>query len=369
MQRRKLSAIGVTVTFAFVFSACSSLTPESSDAADSGSVSAAGSAAAPAGDGDEAASGTMGGFTPVSDVDAHSKVVEDVCAINGLLDAESIDWDAVRTVYQEGGASVNSDGSVRTIAGFATSERDEAIWNDYVAHFDDPTWIDTFTMSAIDGTGAFAGEADLVRRQGTQKGIQNQVMIAWMLHELIAAQEKVVAGETDPAEGAPHNVDEAWAFYHGTSPDCGPYATANSRGDNYGNGTEVNDALLEHVTAIQAAAVAGDADAYQTHLDETINQIMVTYVQATQRYASKVNDSMTAGDEDTARIEQAEGWAFYKVIEPMVAAADPDVADTVSSFYDLSSPPQAGQADAVRSALESVYADLGITAEMVGTLT
>ena len=81
-------------------------------------------------------------------------------------------------------------------------------------------------MSAIQGTGAFTGESDLVRRQGIQKGIQNQIMVAWTLHEVIAALGKADDGNFDPASGAPHNWDEGWAFYHGADPSCAPSAGA-----------------------------------------------------------------------------------------------------------------------------------------------
>lgn len=372
MRQTRRRSVAIFAAAALAATACGNLTPESEGASIGGSVSGVAPAASASGADDTteapSASDGMGGFVPVSDVASHSAVVEDICGINALLDAETIDWDAVGTIYRDGGKSVKGDGSVRTIGDFTAAERDEAIWNDYVEHFGDPTWIDTFTTAAIEGSGPFDGEADAVRKQGAQKGIQNQAMIAWMVHEIVAAQDKVAAGETDPAEGAPHNVDEAWAFYHGTQPDCGPFSTAAKRGDNYGVGTSVNDALLEHVQGLQAAAISGDADAYQTHFDAVMSQITTTYIQATQRYASKMDASVTAGEMDTARIEQAEGWSFYRVIEPMVAKADPAAAELISSVYDLSNPPTAGQADAVREALEAIYADLGVTKEMIGTL-
>lgn len=364
--RRQLAVISAVV---LVSSACGNLTPESGEAAIGGSVSASGASVSVSGAVETAsASGSLGGFMPVSDVESHSAVVEDICQINELLGAESIDWDAVGAIYRDGGASVKGDGSVRTIAGNTTSDRDEPIWNDYVDHYGDPHWIDTFINHAIEGTGPFDGEADAVRKQGAQKGIQNQAMIAWALHEVVAAQSKVAAGETDAAGGAPHNVDEVWAFYHGTQPGCGPYATADKRGDNYGKGTSVNDAMLDLTTKLQQAALNGDEAEYQTHMDGLISQINTTYIQATQRYASKMDSSVSEGDMETARIEQAEGWSFYRVIEPAVANADPAVAELISSVYELSNDPAAGQADAVREALESIYAELGVTKEMIGSL-
>ena len=49
----------------------------------------------------------------------------------------------------------------------------------------------------------------------------NQVMIAWVIHELNAAMDKAADGNFDVASGAVHNWDEAWAFYHGSAPAVG----------------------------------------------------------------------------------------------------------------------------------------------------
>ena len=62
-------------------------------------------------------------------------------------------------------------------------------------------------------------------------------MVAWALHEVVAAINKAADGNFDPASGAPHNWDEGWAFYHGADPGCGPFATADKRGGNFGTGT------------------------------------------------------------------------------------------------------------------------------------
>ena len=341
----------------------------SASGAASGSVSGSASGSASGVDGEVI--GKLGGYTPVSDVSAHAKVVLDICDINELLPSDAaIDYDAIRIIYEEGKSSVNSDGSVRTIAGFARSERDEAIWNGYVDHYGDPTWLDTFVISAIDGTGPFAGEPDLVRRQGIQKGIQNQIMIAWVLHELVGALDKAEAGEFDPADGAPHNWDEGWAFYHGEASDCAPYSTADKRGENFGTGTAVNDALVDAFIRGVEALVAEDREVAAEAKDEIIRQITITYIQATIRYAHQIDDALADGDGESARISQAEGWGFFRVIEPLLAAADPSAADAIADRFDLSAgAPQAASSEAVESAIESTYESLGITAEDVGELT
>jgi uncharacterized cupredoxin-like copper-binding protein len=310
----------------------------------------------------------IGGYEPVSDVSAHAQVSEDVAEINGLLGSAPYDYDTIKAIYEQGKHSVNADGSVRTIAGFARdAERSEPIWNDYTSYYSDDVWLDTFVMAAIEGAGPFAGEPDDVRKQGIQKGIQNQVMVAWMFHELVEAMAKAEAGNFDPASGAPHNWDEAWAFYHGTAPDHAPYATANKRGENFGTGTAVNDAILAAMQRGRDALVAGNAAEAREAYDEVVDQVQITYVQAAIRYARQMTEALEAGDAAKARVEQAEGWAFFRVTEPLIAKADPDVASTVVRHFDLANPP--AEADpAVREALESVYPTLGISAEEVGAL-
>ena len=145
-------------------SASGSATGSVSGATGSASGSATGSVSGTTGSGTASASGVsapssdvseaMGAYQPVSDVASHALVVLDVCEINGLLPKDApIDYAAIEKIYVEGVNSVKGDGSVRTIAGFARSERDEAIWNDYTSHYGDQTWLDGFVLERDRGDG------------------------------------------------------------------------------------------------------------------------------------------------------------------------------------------------------------------------
>ena len=108
-------------------------------------------------------------------------------------------------------------------------------------------------------------------------------------------------------------------------------------------------------------AFAGESD--------LVRQITITYVQATIRYAQLFDGDLGGGDAAAARVHQAEGWAFYRVIEPLVAKVDAGVAATIAPYYDLAAgAPRAGAGAAVQAALESVYGGLGISADEIGTL-
>lgn len=363
-------------------------TEDGSSSSSSGSASGSGSASAPA-SGSGSASGTAGdgtapeveqvdadgGYTYASDVNAHRLVVRDVCVINELRSADPIDYDAIREIYTDGVHSVNSDGSVRSLGGFATAEdRNNAV----AATFDAATPLDDFVTAAIDGDGIFADAGDGARAQGIAKGAQNQIMVAWTVHELNAAIDKAEAGELDADEGAPHNWDEAWAFYHGAEPGCAPYATADSRADNFGTATDdgtaqANVAILEAMEAGRDALLAGDVDAAVAARDEILRNLIVTYTQASVRYATVAAQDVAEGDLEAAAAHQAEGLAFFRVLRPLLADAGVDLSTldltAIDAIYDLSAEPGTGDGDVVREALAPALAELGIDDAEIGTLS
>ena len=260
-----------------------------------------------------------GGYTYASNVDNHRMLMGDVCDIKDLSGA--YDWDGVKDIYDDGKHAEKSDGSYRTLMGFAdASGKNHA----YDAYYDaDGSWND-FVSAAIDGTGPFEGESDTVRDQAVEKGIQNGVMTAYAIHELNAAIIKAEAGNWG-ADDAQHAWDEGWAFYHGPDDSnhdydgCGPYATAAKRGGNFGTGDATNIATLAAMnaglTALQNEDMQGVVDAR----DEVLKNIVIVYSQASVRYASKMTDDLAAGDTSDYDKHQAEGHAFYRVIEAYVA--------------------------------------------------
>ena len=260
-----------------------------------------------------------GGYTYASNVDNHRMLMGDVCDIKDLSGA--YDWDGLKDIYDDGKHAEKSDGSYRTLMGFAdASGKNHA----YDAYYDaDGSWND-FVSAAIDGTGPFEGESDTVRDQAVEKGIQNGVMTAYAIHELNAAIIKAEAGNWG-ADDAQHAWDEGWAFYHGPDDSnhdydgCGPYATAAKRGGNFGTGDATNIATLAAMnaglTALQNEDMQGVVDARA----EVLKNIVIVYSQASVRYASKMTDDLAAGDTADYDKHQAEGHAFYRVIEAYVA--------------------------------------------------
>jgi len=294
-----------------------------------------------------------------------------VCAIKELLPKDAaVDYDAVETVYRDGVNSVNADGSVRTIAGFASRDDRNPAHQEF---FGTATPLDDFVSAALAGTGAWEGEPDLVRRQGIEKGVQNQIMVAWVIHELNTAMGKVADGDIDPQTGAPHNWDEGWAFYHGVDGGCGPFATANSRAGNFGTTGEdgetalANEMILEAMIAGRDALVDGDEEAALVATTDALKGLSIVYSQATLRYAQVVEDDLAAGDGDAARVHQAEGWAFSRVMAPYLGEHGADM-DAIDAFYNLDAEPTDGGYALVEAALQPAWDALGITAADIGTL-
>ena len=260
-----------------------------------------------------------GGYEYASNVDNHRMLMGDVCDIKDL--SGSYDWDGVKNIYESGEHAEKSDGSYRTLMGFADASGKNHAYDEY--YDADGSWND-FVSAAIDGTGPFAGESDTVRDQATEKGIQNGIMTAYAIHELNAAIIKAEAGNWGP-DDAQHAWDEGWAFYHG--PDdadadydgCGPFATAAKRGGNFGTGDATNIATLaamnDGLTALKNEDMQGVIDAR----DEVLKNVVIVYSQASVRYASKMTDDLAAGDTADYDKHQAEGHAFYRVIEAYVA--------------------------------------------------
>jgi hypothetical protein len=330
--------------------------------------SASGSASAPASGSVDVDAGEDGGYEYASDVSSHRLVTLDVCEINELLDVDPIDFDAVAAIYVEGEHSVDADGSVRTLAGFATATDRLHGLDEYYAS---AAPLDDWVTSAFDGTGIFDGAIDAVRRQGVQKGIQNQVMVAWVVHELESALAKAADGDVDPGDGAPHNWDEAWAYYHGAEPGCAPFATASSRAGNFGTvGADgetalANERILEAMIDGRDALVAGDVDTARSAAREVVRNVVITYSQAAVRYATLAAADVEAGDDPTEHT--IEGLAFFRVIEPIVAGAGADV-DTVNEVLDPSAPGVNGGGAEVRAALQPAWDALGIAADDIGEL-
>jgi hypothetical protein len=294
----------------------------SGSASASGTGSASGSVSASGAGGEASAGGD--GYAPVSSVDAHAAIGDDVAAIKEHLSAakegQAVDWAAVRATWENGGASARGDGSKRTLKELV-----------------DAPDVVMSVESAIAG-----GPSDAVRAQQVEKGI-TVLLARKVVDELKAAGEKAAAGDIAPADGAPHNVDEAWAFF--TAKGHGPASTAEKRAADFDRDGKVLEPIIVALGAAQNAALDGDAGALSAAADEVRAGLDYVFYLATHKYLAA---------EDA--VGRAEGAAFYLGIVERVRAADAEADRAIAAAF------QSGDAEAGRAALHrpAVLTALGV---------
>lgn len=249
----------------------------------------------------------------------HAALGQDVAKIKGLLDVakqgQPVDFAAIGEAFEKGGASKKGDGSTRTLATLLAA----------------PDML-TAIRDAIAGSGTSAGASDAVRSQWIDKGIT--VLLADKVIAELDAAAKVTDGKLEPDSGAPHNVDEAWAFF--TAEGNGPASTADKRAADFQRQGKVREPVIMSLVAAQAAAMAGDAAGLATATTSTRQALDYVFYLATFKYLDS--------KDGTGR---AEGTAFYRGIQPRVAAADPAADAAITAAF------SSGNAAAGRTALNS----------------
>lgn len=272
-------------------------------------------------------------YTAGSDVTAHAAIGGDVAKIRELLapakDGGTVDWAAIGTVFREGGSSTKSDGSVRTLATLSP---------------------DSAAVPLVEAAVAGSNLSDAARAQQVDKGVI-VILAEKVIGELESAAAKVVKGETDAAKGAPHNVDEAYAFF--VAEGQGPAATADKREKSPDLAGKVRKPIVDGLVAAQTAAGAGDAAALEAATAQTQAALDHLFYLAVHRYL----------DHEGSDVKQAEGGAFYLAIAPRVKAAAPAADAAILATF------AGGDTAAGRAALNSpeVFTALGLAAEQKAT--
>jgi hypothetical protein len=271
-----------------------------------------------------------GEYEPVSDVAAHAAIGQDIAALKTAMDpatkGQTVDWVSAGKIFEQGGASKKGDGSNRTLAGLVPE-------SDTV----------TFVRDAIGGTGSSKGASDAIRRQRVDKGV-SVLLAEKMDEELAAARTKIEGKNLAVGEGAPHNVDEAWAFF--TAEGNGLATTAEKRAADFKREGTVKEPILAALTAAQTAARQGDLTAFDSAVGDVKDGTAHVFYLATYKYL--------AGEDE---VERAEGAAFYRGIAPRVQAKDPAAHKAIIDAF------ASGDAAAGRAALNSgpILSALGVS--------
>ena len=157
-------------------------------------------------------------YIPVSDIISQLNLALDIRDIGRLLavsDAhQPVEWTAVKSIYENGCNSQNRDGSLRNLADTAMNPEVLERFPHGVEIMSDPSFLNAMVRDAIDGVGVGQGATDVIRARILSKAIL-AIVYGEVLEELNTARAKLRERQTGDENGAPHNVDEAWAFYVG----------------------------------------------------------------------------------------------------------------------------------------------------------
>lgn len=276
-------------------------------------------------------------YTPVSDVVPQQNLSLDIRDIGALMnppDNKPVNWAAARAVYDKGGNSKEGDGSARTLASVATNPKVLAQFPNGAKVLGNASFLDATVRSAIDGTARAKGVGDKARKQLVDKAIL-AVIYGEILEELEAAQGKVKEGKLDNAKGAPHNVDEAWAYYTGAKDAKGEYSyalcsTAGKRERNFKIEGRLDIPLQKAIGACLQAAQKGDAASMDKAVAQTKGYINAIFYLASLRYMSQL---VADTDPKEREVHLAEGWGFFQTLRPAVAVVSSSGADTVEAVY------------------------------------
>ncbi|KAI8471515.1 MAG: Low iron-inducible periplasmic protein-domain-containing protein [Monoraphidium minutum] len=311
-------------------------------------------------------------YTFVSDVAGYLKVSNDVCEFDNALNQPTPNFAAAKKLYASGKNSKKSDGSIRTLKGLGTGDNSgEPFWDQYAKHFKSVTFVDDMVSKALDGVAPFK-TTPLARREVARKGVSSNLIMAYLMHEMDEAAYKMGATppEISDAKGAPHNVDEAFALYVGEKSECSPWGISNKRGTVFDTmdtctASKANTAAVAAFNAALAAARKGDMKGFMAARAKVLSAFAVTSVQATIQYAEQMVANLAA--KKPTDEYQAEAYAFFRAVEPLVAQASASSAAAIVKLLMPGSPVTATSAKQVTAALEKAYAGLGITKADVGT--
>lgn len=308
-------------------------------------------------------------FTFGTNVGTYLKFSEDVCAVKPLLKAG--DYAAASDIYTNGRSVFTTSGGKRTLKGVATSVYDdEETWNLYNNYFvgvrGQELFLDTFITDALAGTAPFTTAPR--RSESAEKGMQNVLQTVYLFHELDEAEAKIANGTAASLASAAGNVDETFAIYVGKDIDCSPWGTAEKRAIEFGTRASctrsaVNAAIVPQFLKARTAAAAGDAADFAAAKREIQRLIVLTHLQNVNKYAQLVDEDPANADEN-----QAEGYAFFRTIEPLAHQASAPATATIVKLMYPGNPIVPNTSTQVRAAVNTIATNWRITATELGTL-
>lgn len=283
----------------------------------------------------------------------------------------------------------------RAIDGFSTSAQskmyedcpgcpytDFTYFYDYYGAYD---YANQWVLAALDGTTTNFrnGNADfndfglVGREEAVKKGTAYMNVFMYVLREFEDAlddcKENCIACNDDPV----HAWDEGVAFYTGSlegqdgagegnllyslaDKRCANYKTCGAEGNSLQGTAKNNYDLFDLFTVGQHQLLMGNCISARETKNRIADLMYAPLIQGAIRYAYKVDKLQ--GEEK----EKAEGATFAAAVLPRIHAISPEAADTI--YTNMKVGASSTSFEAVKSAFESTYADIGITCAHVGGL-
>jgi len=323
-------------------------------------------------------------YRPETNVEADARIDLDMEEILAELTAN--DLAGAMAKYQGGTNGVQTLASLSKPG--ATSMASDTWWPVYKAYWSSNNdYADTFVEDAYAGS-----LPDGMKKELIKKGIAYQGVWMYAAHSFDVGQNQCSTNDWD--KGMAHYIGSMEGqtsvpadvastgnlLYNLAQKRCGDFGTCATLADS-STLANVNDRILnEHsilgrdLTIQQKCTDARLA----TSFNSIISQMTVPLVQGLLKYAWKadpVNGNSCNGEAgnnaatvaaDCAK-SWAEGWAFSAAVLPQIAQCDAGAATTIRDNLDVANAePMKDGVAAVKTAVESVYACLGITCADVG---
>jgi len=158
------------------------------------------------------------GYYGVSNVDKQNDVPYDLLEINQeLINQEVNMYVNILKIYEEGVPFRNTYPTLADFADGTDSNKVKSFENIFptaVKYFGSEDFLDTWIQDAITCTGQFSDSNDDVRAAAISTGFLS-LFNYWVRFELRFSKIKADDGNFSCKSGAPHNFDEAYAFYYG----------------------------------------------------------------------------------------------------------------------------------------------------------
>jgi len=320
-------------------------------------------------------------YCPVNDVTEHADINKDVKLIKELL-ADN-DYEGAKAVYTNGNYSSKGLDNMRTLQDLA--KKDMTVDGKYTNVFFsgaldlygsiDGIWHN-YIWACLEDSGFCAGKSHDFKSYVINKGLIG-VVTAYVTYEIGAAVWKAGQGQLDDGQAA-YAWDEAAAFhigniapvigdgYTGSAPGnlYSPYEFNWKRDVDFSDGTQTQEASVPILNygLINLRGTYNEANVASAQL-AMYKIYSIAAIRSALKYANKAHNDGTFQEKYLA-----EGWAYWRSASGYMSTVNKTAVQEVDALLDLSLTDVPADTDCkIKTLVESMYSDLGITCAMVGT--